>query len=371
VTDLRTDVDDQSDGYEYELLKPETSTGRRVAWVLLGVLAVIAIVAGAFTYWVTHQVNPPGPPGAEVRVTVPTGSSTAAIATLLEDHDVISNSTVFRYYVRMKGGGSFLAGDFVFHKNSSMGTALDVLKGGPLPPPSMKFTVPPGLTLPEIAAKLAEQFPTIPKDTITQVLASGQVRSRYEPLGTTNLEGFLYPDTYEVGEGTDATALVQRLITQFDDVAAAAGMDAGYPPLQLTPYQVLIVASLIEREAKIPEDQAKIARVIYNRLQQNIPLGVDATLCYYLAEKPCSLTTSDLKADEPYNTRIHTGLVPTPIANPGLGAIGAALHPADGPWIYYVLDPNAATPGGHFFTDSASEFERVKQECERAGLGCG
>jgi peptidoglycan lytic transglycosylase G len=133
----------------------------------------------------------------------------------------------------------------------------------------------------------------------------------------------------------------------------------------------VVIASLIEREAKIPEDQPKIARVIYNRLAQGTPLGIDSTVCYYLAETPCALTASDLKADEPYNTRINAGLPPTPIAAPGIGALQAALHPADGNWIYYVLDPNAATPGGHFFTDSASEFARVKQECEQAGLGCG
>ena len=173
-------------------------------------------------------------------------------------------------------------------------------------------------------------------------VSSTAVRRSSQPVATADSIIAYSPEIWYAATGTSDTSATARMITQFDNVAASAGIDAGYPALSLTPYQVLIVASLIEREAKIPEDQAKIARVIYNRLQQNIPLGIDATLCYYLAEKPCSLTTSDLRADEPYNTRLHAGLVPTPIANPGLGAIGAALHPADGPWIYYVLDPNAA-----------------------------
>jgi UPF0755 protein len=114
-----------------------------------------------------------------------------------------------------------------------------------------------------------------------------------------------------------------------------------------------------------------IARVIYNRLAQGIPLGVDATICYALDERPCELDEEDLAIDSPYNSRQVAGLPPTPIAAPGRAALEAALNPADGPWLYYVLDPNAEIEGGHFFTDDYDEFLRVKNECEAAGLGCG
>jgi UPF0755 protein len=160
------------------------------------------------------------------------------------------------------------------------------------------------------------------------------------------------------------------MVAQFDAVATQIGLNEGAAAYGLAPYQIVIIASLIEREAKIPEDQAKIARVIYNRLGAGMPLGIDAALCYQ-RPKPCQLTTTELEQDSPYNLRVNTGLPPTPIAAPGAGALQAALHPADGDWLYYVLDPNAATPGGHFFTSDYDEFLQVKEACEAAGLGCG
>jgi UPF0755 protein len=362
---------DEDDGYEYEPLRRQSSRGRRIGIVLVGLLSIIALVVAVGGYWVTRQVNPAGALGPEVRITVPRGSTTSDIATLLEDRGIITNATIFRFYVRYKGGGEFQAGDFQFNENSSMGRALDVLRAGPAPPPSTSFTVPPGLTLPEIANRVVEQLPGLNPEILNQLLAGGQLRSRYQPADVANLEGFLYPDTYEVGEGANEQTVLQTMIAQFDAQAAAAGMDGGAPALGLSPYQILIVASLVEEEARIPEDQPKIARVIYNRLAAGTPLGIDSTICYFIAERPCSLTTSDLEEDEPYNTRIHTGLPPTPIAAPGGGALQAALHPADGDWLYYVLDPNAAVPGGHFFTSDYDEFQRVKNECEAAGLGCG
>ena len=135
------------------------------------------------------------------------------------------------------------------------------------------------------------------------------------------------------------------------------------------PYQVLVVASLVEEEAKVDVDRPKIARVIYNRLARGIPLGVDATLCYLKDERPCVLHQSDLTSDSPYNTRRNSGLPPTPIASVSRKALEAALHPDDSDALYYVLDPDLP-PGQHFFTASASEFEAAKARCKAAGLGC-
>jgi UPF0755 protein len=364
-------VDDGSDEdeYVYERLRRQSSGFRRVVMVLLSIVVLAVVVGGVVTVWVLRQIDPPGPPGAEIEVTVPTGSSTSAIATLLEDKGVIAHATVFRYYLRAKGAGSFQAGDFVFRENSSMGDALKVLEAGPALPPSQQFTVPPGLTLPEIAARIVEQLPNFSTDRMTEAIAGDTIRSRYMPAGV-NLEGFLFPETYEVGEGQNEAATLAMMVAQFDAVAAQAGMDLLPQTFGLTPYQVVIIASLIEKEARIPEDQPKIARVIYNRLAQGIPLGIDAALCYG-KEKPCTLTTADLETDTPYNTRLHTGLPPTPIAAPGEGALTAALNPVAGDWLYYVLDPNTPIEGDHFFTADYDEFLRVKADCEAAGLGCG
>jgi UPF0755 protein len=370
LTDTDLDDDelyDDEDLDEYEDLRPETTTGRKLL-MTFGVLVLVVVVIVAGTgLWVKHQINPGGAPGAEVELTVPSGSSTAAIASLLEGKHVITNSTLFRYWAKWKSVGPFQAGDYTFHEHSSFSTAAAVLKAGPAPPPAKKVTVPEGLTLPEITAKIAEQIPAFNPDKLAEVLASGQLRSVYMPPDVAFLEGFVFPDTYQIAEGEDEAGVLTKMVKQFDAVAAAAGIDQSPTTVGLTPYQVVIVASLVQAEAKIPEDAPKIARVIYNRLDQNIALGIDATLCYVKATKPCSLTKSDLAADGPYNSRLRQGLPPTPIAAPGKVALDAALHPADGDWIYYVLDVSTPTVGDHFFTASAAEFEKKKKECQDAG----
>ena len=359
-------VDGDDDG-EYEHLRPQSSTARRVAIVLVGIALVLFAVAAAAAWWASRQIDPPGAAGPEVRITVPHGSSTSSIASLLESKDVITNSTLFRYYVKWKSAGPWLAGDYLFHTRESFGDAIHVLDGGPAPPPAKDVTVPEGLTLPEIAGKIVEQIPAFDGERINAAFASGQVRSAYMPAEVSLLEGFVFPDTYQIGEGEDEGTVVRKMVAQFDAVAASEGIDQAPTTVGLSPYEVVVVASLIQEEAKIPEDAPKIARVIYNRLAQGEPLGIDATLCYVKAERPCELTKSDLAADGPYNTRKRAGLPPTPIAAPGKVALQAALHPADGDWIYYVLDVGTPTVGDHFFTASAAEFERKKQECQAAG----
>ncbi|CAN5186747.1 endolytic transglycosylase MltG [soil metagenome] len=361
----------RDDDGEYEYIRPEASTGRKVMTVVAVLFVGIALVVAASGLWVSRQLNPGGAPGSDVEVTVPEGSSTAAIADLLEDDGVIPNATVFRQYVRVKGAGPFQAGQFVFRENSAVWDAVSVLDAGPEAPPFREVTVPEGLTLPEITEKVAADIPGFSLDRLNEVVGSGQVRSRYQPDDVANLEGFLFPETYRVEEGQDEAALLTQMVAQLDAVGDEVGLAESEERVGLSPYEVLIVASLVQEEARIPEDGPMIARVIYNRLEEDMALGIDATICYQVGERPCSLTRSDLEEDSPYNSRLNTGLPPTPIAAPGRSAIEAALNPAEGPWTYYVLDPNAATPGGHFFTDDPAEFARVKEECENAGLGCG
>jgi uncharacterized YceG family protein len=158
------------------------------------------------------------------------------------------------------------------------------------------------------------------------------------------------------------------MVGHFDEVMGALDANNRAAALGYTPYQTLIVASLVEKEARVPEDRAKVARVIYNRLAASVPLGIDATLCYEQGQTPCSLTQSVLDAPTPYNTRVNTGLPPTPIASPGRASIEAALGPAEGDWLYYVL---AGEDGHHAFTADYNEFQQLKAQCAEMGLGCG
>jgi UPF0755 protein len=136
----------------------------------------------------------------------------------------------------------------------------------------------------------------------------------------------------------------------------------------LTPYEILIVASLIEEETKVDAERPKVAQVIYNRIRQGIPLGIDATSRYEAEIEGRDRESIDFESDSPYNTRRAAGLPPTPIASPGRASIEAALNPEDGPWLYYVLQDEA---GNHLFTESYDEFLRAKEDCAAAGLGCG
>jgi UPF0755 protein len=162
--------------------------------------------------------------------------------------------------------------------------------------------------------------------------------------------------------------VLQQMVAELDATMAGLEVESAQERFNLTPYEILVVASLIEEETKIPEERPMVARVIYNRLRQGIPLGIDATSRYEAEVEGRDRGDIDFTSSSPYNTRRVKGLPPTPIASPGRASIEAALNPADGPWTFYVLEDEA---GHHFFTDSNSEFLAAKDRCEDAGLGCG
>jgi UPF0755 protein len=171
------------------------------------------------------------------------------------------------------------------------------------------------------------------------------------------LEGFLFPDTYDFDRSSSAAQLVQEQLQEFSSKWHTLNLSYARSK-NLTPYDVLTIASMIEKEAVAPGDRAKVARVIYNRLRLGMSLGIDATIRYALhIPGTQSLTESELANPTPYNTRLHTGLPPTPIANPGLASMQAAAHPANGPWLYFVAEPDKVHS---FFTASAAAFNQYK-----------
>ena len=168
-----------------------------------------------------------------------------------------------------------------------------------------------------------------------------------------SLEGFLFPATYELEKGASVDELVKDQLSAFDDNIAQVDLKDAEKK-NLTMYDVVTIASMIEREVLVPKERPLVAAVIYNRLAQGIPLGIDATLRYDLDNFDKPLTESDLQTDSPYNTRLVTGLPPTPIANPGLDSLKAAADPANVDYLYYVVKPG--TCGKHFFTSDYDEF---------------
>ncbi len=350
--------DDERVGQRY-LLRPRRRWPRVVALVLAVVL-VAGVVVGV---WVQRQLDPPGSAGEVVVVEIVEGSSTSQIAEQLADLGVVSNALVFRAYLRVNDVGPVGAGTYELALDDSMAHVTQVLEAGPQRAYSM-VTIPEGLTLAEIAARVGESS-AVSAEALSAAATSGQVVTRYGPAGATNLEGLLAPETYRVEATATAADVVAQLAGQQDLVAQEVGYDDAEALTGYSAYEVLTIASLIEAEAKVDGDRAKIARVIYNRLDRGMTLGIDATVYYALGRRGGELTATDLEVDSPYNTRRFGGLPPTPIGAPGRASLEAALRPADGEWIYYVL---ADEDGTHAFSETAEQFNQDVAEARAKGL---
>ena len=355
--------------FDFESYQPPP---RRSRWpfIALGLLMGGFLLVAAAAWWVQKNVSPPGAVGEEITVTVEPGMSTGAIADLLEREGVITKASFFRYYARFNGAGTIEAGDYVLHKKEDMSTVLDVLEAGAKVDPGTRLTIPEGLTVAQVA-DLVGKLPGRSADTFKAAATSGAVKSQFQAAGSTSLEGFLLPETYFIEAKDDETKILERMVGAFDGLASQLDLAGASARLGVTPYQVIVVASLVEREARVQEDRGKVARTIYNRLEAQMPLQIDATVLYAIEQKTGvrkdSVLLSDLKIDSPYNTYQIAGLPPGPIANPGRASLEAAVAPTPGPWIYYVL----AEPSGlHAFTDSGAEFNRLRQQCIAKGL-CG
>jgi UPF0755 protein len=350
-------------------LPAETNGGRRILTIGVGVVLVIAFAVGVLLFWVSRKIDPSGEPGELVAsIEIPTGSTTDGIARILADAEVVSDAGLFARYVGLKGAGPWEAGNYTdFRVNSSFDEAVEVLDGGPLPVGATQVRITEGKRLSDALVQIAEQHPNMSEEDLLLALGSGQVTSKYLPEGTTNWEGLLFPDTYEFTDDATATEVLQALADEMADHLDELGYDRAETLRGYSAYDVLKVASMVERETGQPEEErGQIARVIYNRLDAEEPLGIDATVLYGLGRDSGELTQSDLDTDTPYNTRLNAGLPPTPIGLPSRAAMEAAIDPPEGDWFYYVLVSN--DPPTHLFTDSSSEFQRAKEQARADGV---
>ncbi|MFN2506561.1 MAG: endolytic transglycosylase MltG [Acidimicrobiales bacterium] len=337
--------------------------GQRWPWIIVGLFVVLLLVVALSWIWVRNHVDPSGDPGAETRIRVEQGMSVDAIGQLLEREGVIKSATVFRYYARLQGADSIQAGDYTLRQGESMGKVIDILEAG-AKADSIPLTVPEGLTFKQIA-DLVGKLPGRSAERFVAAAETGEVRSQYQPAGSTNLEGMVLPETYFLGKDDDEVAILRRMVESFDEAATSLGLVNAAARLNVTPYEVVVVASLVEREARVPQDRGKVARVIYNRLEEGIKLDIDATVQYALGEQKDALLFSDLEIDSPYNTYKVPGLPPGPIASPGKPALEAAMSPTPGPWIFFVV---AEADGTHAFAATLEEHNRNVAEATRKGF---
>jgi UPF0755 protein len=329
-----------------------------VLFLLLGVPAAVGVV-----YLNSIGVTSSSSPGGVVAIEIPEGTTITEVGELLEEEGIIKSAMGFRIASYLHSGDEGIqAGTYELPSGLSARDALERILEGP----EVKFitvTFPEGSWLTEFADRLDEDTAIRGRDLL-RVLESGKVKSSILPGDSNNFEGLLFPSTYQIVEQDTALTLAQRLVNetekQLDSVDTSEAEAMGY-----SKYEILNVASMIQAEAGVSRDRRKIARVIYNRLDEGMALGIDATVIYALGERKNSLTGSDLEVDSPYNTRKVTGLPPTPIGAPGAAAIRAAANPADGPWLYYVLTD---CDGSHSFSVDYDDF--LVDKAEYQNLSC-
>jgi UPF0755 protein len=321
------------------------------------------VLVGAGVGWFLWELNPPGSPGDKLVVNIADGTGTGEIGTILEENGVIGSARAYDIYTTLTRAGPFGPGRYTFRESQGVRDAVNVLKSGPQKGADRVLTIPPGLTLQQIAERVGKLPKHNAQDFLT-LAQSGQIRSRYEPAGVNSLEGLLEPDTYFLGAHDTDAEILQRLVSTFDDRADAIGL-ANLNAAGLDPYQTIVAASLIEREAGLDEDRPLIAAVIRNRIQQGMRLQIDATVFYAKGGCPTALSLDDLEIDSPYNTYKIQGLPPTPISGVTTTSLQAAQNPANVPYLFYVL---ADKNGKHAFAVTAEEHEKNVQAAEEKGL---
>jgi len=314
---------------------------------------------------VTVRRNPaaPPPPGTGEGPAVPAGVGAAP-----PPRRTVSNAAIWRRRLMAFGLVILLA-----VAGYAMTTKLDTdepapVAKGPATLKTISVTIPEGYTEEEMAAVAKDAgLEGSYEDATKKAAKKFDFKKAGAPSGTDTLEGFLFPATYELEKGAPADALVGEQLNAFD--SNFAEVDMSYAKKKnLTTYDVVTIASMIEREVQVPEERPLVAAVIYNRLADGETLGIDATLRYEVGfDKP--LTESELASDSPYNTRLVPGLPPTPIGNPGLDSLDAAANPTDDDYLYYVVKPG--TCGEHFFTADYDEFVQASEEYDIAQAEAG
>lgn len=320
-------------------------------------VALIALVALLFSAWFLVELFQPFTGGGTgvVTVDIPTGAGAGEIGDVLAAHGVISSSFFFGLRVRIDGDGSKLRHGLVsLRRGMSYAAALGVLTSTAAVK-QVEVTIPEGYTRRQIAALAAADHLTGSYlDASRPANAAFDPRVYGAPASVKTLEGFLFPATYFSFAHENVKHLVAQQLDAFRQNFGQLNF-AKARLAHLTQYDVLIIASMVEREAQVPSDRALVAAVIYNRLAAGTTLGIDATLRYALNDFSKPLTDAQLATRTPYNTRIYRGLPPTPISNPGVASMIAAADPAAVSYLYYVDQPN--TCGKLAFSTSYSQFE--------------
>ena len=325
------------------------------------IVALALTLVGLLLAWFLLALFQPfkGDGEGQVIVNVPEGATAGEIADILTENDVVSNGGLFQIRLRLAGKeGDVQAGRYVLAADMSYGAAIDKLtsSGG-----KVTLTLPEGLPRAQMAPIIADVG--IGGDYLEATKSfKGFDPAQYGAVNPPSLEGFLFPATYQLDPGSDVNVLIPEQLEAFRQNFAKVEL-AYAKKKNLTPYDVLIIASMVDREVAVAKERPLVAAVIYNRLKRGMPLAIDATTRYEFNNYEDQITQSQLESSSAYNTRTHMGLPPTPIGNPGLDAIQAAAHPAKVNYLFYVVKPGTCE---HNFAANEAQFEQFNAQYQQA-----
>nr|WP_295969588.1 endolytic transglycosylase MltG [uncultured Bacillus sp.] len=341
-----------------------------VTMISVSLLLIAVVVFGGGYFYVHSALKPVNPDSKEkIMVEIPIGSGISAISQLLEDHGVIKDARVFKYYVKFNNETNFMAGEYEMNPSMTIQQIIDSLKTGKVMQEVVfKMTIPEGKKIEEIAAIIAKKTnhkqedilqrfndPIFVEDLIAKYpdVLSDEI---LKPTVKYPLEGYLFPATYSFY--TENPEIDEIAAVMLDKTKAVLDEYRGQmEEKQMSVHEILTMASLIEEEATEKVDRNKIASVFYNRIEAGMPLQTDPTVLYALGEHKDRVYYKDLEVDSPYNTYKNAGLTPGPIANAGITSIEAALSPAETEYLYFL-----ATPEGDVLFSKTNNEHNVKKE---------
>lgn len=336
--------------------------------ILFAVLILLVLTVAGASYWTFKSLNTPREHDkGQQFIVIDKGLAPNQIIQKLADEGVLGSTFFVKMYLRTLGDSSkFQAGEYQFISPISPLQVLTELKKGEQR--TVKLTIPEGFTRFDIAKRIAEKFPQDPpvdEKTIVDLMNDTTLIRDFDPTAK-NLEGYLYPSTYNVAPEATPKEIIKQMVEQFRKIWKPEWNDR-VRALGKTTQQIVTIASLIETESKFEDERPIVSSVIYNRLARNVPLGIDQTNVYIAKVEnrwDGVINKSDLEVNSPYNTRRFGGIPPGPISSPSESAIKAALNPAQTNYIFYVLNVGK-NDGSHAFFADAKGFERAKVEYQK------
>jgi UPF0755 protein len=341
-------------------------------WTFFMLFCLLTGTAGGILLYLGNSLSPVEASSEEKRFVVPRGITSGRIANILEDQGLIRSGTVFSYYLKYKKvGAGFKAGEYAMSPGITVERIIEMLNNGEIViPDTFKFTVPEGLTITQIADVIGSigqvdrtKFLELANNPALLKPSDGKVIPPFVEQIPENegmkfrLEGYLFPDTYEMLADSNTEDIVVRLLHELSKKLSTLpeGWADQLEKNGVSFHELMTIASLIEREVVLDEERATVAGVIYNRLEEKMALQIDATVQYALDKHKERLLTADTKKESPYNTYLHAGLPPGPIASPSINAIKAALYPEETKFFYYVTKKDGTD--GHLFAETFKQHQ--------------